>query len=80
MKNYTLPPIWDAKKFADRYGLDKDRDFYINASGQLIVFPVLPNDPPIFEATDPLLPTITSLINETPMPLKTILLRLAEGK
>ena|SRR3990167_5114975 len=52
---YTLPPIWDAKKFATRYGLDSEKDFYVNGEGDLVVFPALPDDPPIFEPPDPVI-------------------------
>jgi hypothetical protein len=54
MQIYTLPKTWDAKKFAVRYGLNAlQGDFYINAEGQLVVFPPLLDDPPIFENADP---------------------------
>lgn len=56
MITITPPPIWDAKKFAARYGLDFNKDFYVDADGQLVVFPTLPDDPPIFEAPDPFVP------------------------
>src|SRR3990167_1996272 len=53
---YTLPSIWDAKKFATRYGLDSEKDFYVNGEGDLVVCPALPDDPPIFEPPDPFVP------------------------
>jgi hypothetical protein len=53
MQIYTPPPIWDAGKFAVRYGLNKDKDFYVNGEGKLVVFSVLPDNPPIFELSDP---------------------------
>ena len=53
MKVYTLPLIWDAGKFATRYGLNPIRgDFYVDGDGRLVVFPVLPDNPPIFDAPD----------------------------
>lgn len=86
MTEHTLPISWSVNKFASRYGLHDDgSDFYINGAGKLVVFPTLPDDPPIFEAPDPPPPTITSLINAPMVPplspaLKTILLRLAAGR
>ena len=54
MKIYDLPLVWDAAKFAMRYGLDAIHgEFYVNGEGKLVVFPTLPDDPPIFEAPDP---------------------------
>lgn len=52
MRTYTLPASWDALKFATRYSLDRNSDFYVDSTGQLVVFPVLPDDPPIFELPD----------------------------
>lgn len=80
MKTWPLPPIWDAKKLATRYALNASIDFYVTANNELAIIPDIPDDPPIFEAPDPPLPTITSLINKIPMPLKEILLRLAKGE
>jgi hypothetical protein len=53
MQTFELPKVWDARKFAARYGLDYLKDFYVNAEGLLVVFPNIPDDPPIFEASDP---------------------------
>ena len=55
---YTLPAVWDAKKFAARYGLDLLKDFYINGDGKLVVIPdfKITDDPPIFEAPDSFVP------------------------
>jgi hypothetical protein len=53
MLTVKLPPIWDARKFALRYELDFRTDFYINGLGELVVLPVLADDPPIFELPDP---------------------------
>jgi hypothetical protein len=53
MKIYTLPPVWSPPKFATRYSLNRDKDFYVNGDGKLVVFPTLPDDPPIFELPDP---------------------------
>jgi hypothetical protein len=80
MKIFDVPAVWSSPKFAARYGLDYQKDYYVGGDGKLRVFPAISDDPPIFEAPDLPLPTITSLINQIPMPLKTILLRLAEGK
>jgi hypothetical protein len=56
-RTYTLPSIWDARKFALRYGLNSlGNDFYVNSEGKLVVFPTLPDDPPVFEPPDPLGP------------------------
>ena len=67
MKIYTLPPIWSSKKFRLRYSLDFNRDFYVDGDGKLVVFPALPDDPPIFEQDDPLPPRrVTSgVVTET---------------
>ena len=80
MKIFTPPVVWSSPKFAARYGLDYHTDYYLDGEGKLRVFIDIPDDPPIFEAPDPPLPTITSLINQIPMPLKEILLRLANGR
>jgi len=64
MKEYTLPAIWDALKFAHRYGLDfgpTGKDFYVGGNGKLVVFPVLPDDPPIFDLPDAFVPVPPSL-------------------
>ena len=54
MKIYDLPLVWDAAKFAARYGLDAIHgEFYVNGEGKLAVFPNLPDDPPIFDPPDP---------------------------
>ena len=67
MTEYTLPPIWDALKFAHRYGLDfgpAGKDFYVGGNGKLVVFPTLPDDPPIFELPDPPGPTEKELLEQ----------------
>ena len=56
MKTYRLPPSWSPTKFASRYGLNRDRDFYVNGGGDLVVFPVLVDDPPIIELPDVVIP------------------------
>lgn len=57
MAVYVLPAIWDAQKFATRYGLNPHtNDFYVDGTGQLVVSVTLPDDPPIFEAPDPFVP------------------------
>ena len=53
MKKYSVPVNWSAEKFTTRYSLNRDKDFYIDADRQLIIFPTLPDDPPIFEVSDP---------------------------
>jgi len=53
MRTYVLPSVWDAKKFASRYRLNSQTDFYVGGDGKLVVFPVIPDDPPIFELPDP---------------------------
>lgn len=58
---FTLPPIWDAKKFATRYSLDYQKDFYVGGNGKLVVFPVLPDNPPIFDLPDTVVPVPPSL-------------------
>jgi hypothetical protein len=60
MTTHKLPDIWDAKKFALRYGLNFQSDFYVNGKGELVVFPDLPDNPPIFEEPDPVVikPTV----------------------
>ena len=67
MRTYTLPAVWSAKKFRIRYNLNPNQDFYVNANGELVVFPTLPDDPPIFEPSDPLPPRrVTSgVVTET---------------
>ena len=51
------PGLWDAKKFAVRYNLNALKpDFYVNGEGLLVVFPTLPDDPPIFDLPDPPIP------------------------
>jgi hypothetical protein len=53
MKEFTLPAFfWDAGKFATRYGIKMNDDFYV-AGGKLVVVPPIADDPPIFEAPDP---------------------------
>ena len=53
MADFVLPPSWSAPKFAARYGLNPDTDFYITGEGLLRVFPTLPDNPPIFDLPDP---------------------------
>lgn len=65
MKVFILPETWDVAKFARRYHLDFRQDFYVDGIGQLVVFPLLPDDPPVFEASDPPTapkPTVEDLI------------------
>lgn len=57
MRTYTLPSSWDAVKFAVRYNLNPNFDFWVDAHGDLIVRPTLPDDPPIFEAPAPIIPS-----------------------
>jgi len=57
MTLYDLPDVWSPVKFAVRYGLDSELDFYVDAKRKLVVFSVLPDDPPIFEPPDPPEPT-----------------------
>ena len=86
MKSWTVNGPFDGAKFAARYGLNSlAGDFSMNGN-VLTVRPdfKVTDDPPIFEPSDPPLPTITSLINAPMVPplapaLKTILLRLAGG-
>lgn len=53
MKAYTKPATFDGEKFAARYGLDPQSDFW--TEGDFIHVPDnLPDDPPIFEAPDSL--------------------------
>jgi len=56
MQIFTLPPVWDAKKFAARYSLDSRIDFYVNAERKLVVFPTISDNPPIFDLPDPHVP------------------------
>ena len=84
MTIHTLPAIWDAKKFATRYSLDLNKDFYVDSNGMLVVFPALPDNPPIFDAPDPPGPSLTSRIAALPATvnteLKSILTELARGR
>jgi hypothetical protein len=68
MKTFTMPPVWDSRKFATRYNLDFNKDFYIDGDRKLVVFPDLPDDPPIMEAPDPVTPKKT--IEEELMEIK----------
>lgn len=58
MRSYTLPPTWDAIKFASRYDLNRDTDFYVGGDGALVVIPdfKITDDPPIFDPPDPFVP------------------------
>lgn len=64
---WNLPPSWDARKFATRYGLKNDlqAEFY-TLDGKLFLRDgvTIPDDPPIFEPPDPFVPqpTIFDLI------------------
>lgn len=53
-KIFTLPPVWDSKKFAARYGLNFIFDYFVTG-GDLVVHKgeLVTDDPPIFEAPDP---------------------------
>ena len=58
MKTYPMPTNFDGAKFALRYGLSLVKippDFW-SSSGLLYVPDNLPDDPPIFEAPDPIIP------------------------
>ena len=58
MKTYPMPTNFDGAKFALRYGLSLVKippDFW-SSSGLLYVPDNLPDDPPIFEASDPFIP------------------------
>ena len=79
MKIYTLPLSWDARKFAIRYNLNRDQDFYVDGEGKLVVFPVLPDDPPIFELPDPPGPTEKELLDQRLTAIESRLV-LVEGK
>jgi len=84
MKTYPMPINFDGAKFATRYGLNALAGDFWSDGESLHVPDGLPDDPPIFEAPDPLLPTITSQIETLILPpnlalLKTILFRLAKG-
>ena len=62
MKTYPKPTAFDGAKFAVRYGLSAapPADFWI--SGSLIYVPDnLPDDPPIFDPLDPLIPAPAGL-------------------
>ena len=52
MRTYPLPISWSALKFAARYQLNTHVDFYV-AGDNLVVFPKLQDDPPIFDLPDP---------------------------
>ncbi|MDO8712986.1 MAG: hypothetical protein Q7K13_00675 [Polynucleobacter sp.] len=56
-KVFTLPPVWDAKKFALRYGLDFMFDFDVIGS-ELIVHKgeLVTDEPPIFDLPDAFVP------------------------
>jgi hypothetical protein len=51
MATFVLPPVWDATKFAARYSLDMNKDFYV-LGDSLVVGPTLPDNPPIFDLPD----------------------------
>lgn len=71
MKSFTPPQIWDGKKFAARYGLNFNQDLYVDGDGNLVVFPVLPDDPPIFELSDPPGPTKEQILEQEIAQIKT---------
>jgi hypothetical protein len=72
MKTYPVPATgFSGAKFAARYSLVDD-DFGINAEGLIFVRPVLPDDPPIFEPSDPLV--------SPPLGMHVHTMRKAEGK
>lgn len=78
MAIFDLPPpgLWDARKFALRYGLNPFADFYINGEGKLVVRPVLPDNPPIFEPPDNLLIVLRNLaiaLADDPIPQSKLL-------
>ena len=59
------PPVnWDAEKFRVRYSLNRDTDYYVDADSFLVVFPALPDDPPIFEQADPPGPTEKQILEQ----------------
>jgi hypothetical protein len=49
---------WSGKKFQARYGLG-EFDFYDNGNGSIVTKVELPDNPPIFEAPDPIPPMMT---------------------
>jgi len=63
MKTFMPPKVWDAKKFATRYGLNTNADFYVDAEGLLVVFPDLPDDPPVFDLPDPPKPSVQNRLD-----------------
>jgi len=76
MKTFSLPALWDAKKFAARYSLNLHTDFYIDGEGMLVVFPDLRDDPPVFDLPDPPKPAISvRLDGVTDLPSLIIILK-----
>lgn len=71
------PGLWDARKFATRYGLNSlAGDFYVNGEGKLVVRPTLPDNPPIFEAPDSPLISLRNLavaLADDPIPQSKLL-------
>ncbi len=63
MAVFDLPLSWDATKFAARYSLNLHRDFYVRTDGKLEVFPLLPDNPPIFEAPDAPKPSVSTRLD-----------------
>lgn len=58
MKIYPVPFNFSGSKFAARYGLSTtDGSFFVGGDGLLHVPDNLPDDPPIFDAPDPVLPS-----------------------
>lgn len=53
MKQYKPPALWDAVKFAKRYGLNTLKgDFFIDGNGMVNVPDNLPDNPPVFDLQD----------------------------
>jgi len=60
MKTYVVPANFSGRKFALRYNLDSMKDFWI--VGDLLYVPDnLPDDPPMFEVNDAIVPIPPSL-------------------
>ena len=63
MKTYPMPVNFSGAKFAKRYGLDSLKmDFWADEHF-LYVPDTLPDDPPIFETTDPPKPAVATRLD-----------------
>lgn len=80
MKSYPMPDNFSGSKFATRYGLDGSKGDFWAEGGQLFVPDNLPDDPPIFELSDPPRPKGELVWEESEIPGAVRLVAVYNGK